>query len=230
MAKPALSEPYFGPDLFTFLRELSRNNRRDWFLKNKARYESSVQAPAVRFIEAMGAPLERVSHHLVADARAFGGSLGRIYRDTRFSKDKSPYRTTVGIHFSHEGAKGSGEHFPGFYLHIAPGESMVYSGVWRPEAPAATRIRQAIVSRSAEWAKLRRHGIEVEGDSYARVPAGFDKDHPMAEDLKRKDFYARRAFKDSEVTGPKFGSVFLAACKGLDPLNRFLAEAMGVDW
>jgi uncharacterized protein (TIGR02453 family) len=220
----------FGPDLFGFLRELAKNNNREWFTANKARYEKSVLEPAVRFVEEMGPQLTRFSSHLVADARPFGGSISRIYRDTRFSKDKSPYKTGVGIHFSHEDASKTEDHLPGFYLHLEPAESMVASGIWRPAPPALKRIRDEIVRDSAGWAKVLRTSPPNGGESYARVPAGYDPAHPRAEDLKRKDFFASVGLKDSEVAGGRFESAFLAACTKIDPLNRFLAKATGIPW
>jgi uncharacterized protein (TIGR02453 family) len=228
----ASSTPWagFGPDFLRFLQELSKNNNREWFTANKARYESSVQGPAVEFIARMGPKLALLSRHIVADARPFGGSLSRIYRDTRFSKDKSPYKTGVGIHLSHEGGPSMGEHLPGFFLHLGPGESAVYSGIWRPEPPALAKIRSAILSDSARWTRLRKAGITLEGEAYARVPSGIAPDHPNASDLKQKDFYAGREFTNVQVAGPGFDRAFWDACRELDPLNQFLARAIGIDW
>src|SRR5215831_17653281 len=114
----------FGPGLFSFLSDLRANNSREWFAANKERYEEELLEPALVFINAFAPRLEKISPHFRADARASGGSLFRIYRDTRFSKDKSPYKTNLGIHFRHERAKDA--HAPGYYLHIGPGE--VYAG------------------------------------------------------------------------------------------------------
>src|SRR5918992_6326144 len=108
--------PSFTPDLFAFLRELAANNDREWFAANKTRYVADVQEPALAFIEDVGVRLPEVSGHFVADARTVGGSLFRIYRDTRFSKDKTPYKTHVGIQLRHE--SGKDVHAPGFYLHL----------------------------------------------------------------------------------------------------------------
>lgn len=223
-------QAYFTTDFFRFLRDLSRNNNREWFTENKPRYESAVLGPAVRFVQEMGPKLSEISPRIVSDARPFGGSVARIYRDTRFSKDKSPYKTAVGIHFSHESAGSSEEHLPGFFLHLAPGESMLYSGVWHPSPGALKKIRDAIVGQGPAWGRIRRAGLEIEGESYARVPAGYDQAHPFATDLKRKDFFASLSFTDAEVTGSRFGSAFVASCKKLDPLNRFVADAMQLPW
>jgi len=224
------SGAYFGPSFFGFLRDLAAHNDRGWFTAHKPDYEAAVQDPALRFITEMGSKLAALSPHLVADARPFGGSLSRIYRDTRFSRDKSPYKTHVGIHFSHDGGGTKGEHLPGFFVHLAPGESAVYAGIWRPEPPMADRIRTAIAAPRSSWAKVRSAGIAMDGESYARVPSGFDPDHRYAEDLKRKDFTAGVPLRDADVTSPKFGAVFVTACRSLAPLDRFLAGAIGVPW
>ena len=109
----------FAPALFRFLRDLRKNNDREWFLAHKDVYERDVNEPALAFISAFAAPLRKISPHLVADARPIGGSLFRIYRDVRFSNDKRPYKTHVGIHFRHRSAGDA--HAPGFYLHLEPG-------------------------------------------------------------------------------------------------------------
>ncbi|MCI4325107.1 MAG: DUF2461 domain-containing protein [Thermoplasmata archaeon] len=219
----------FGPETFQFLRELAKNNNREWFLRHKPRYESTVQGPAVRFITELGPRLGRISSHIVADPRPFGGSLTRIYRDTRFSKDKSPYRTHIGVHFSHEAAEGD-RSLPGFFFRLTPGDSLVASGMWRPAPPDLVRIRDAIVASPAAWGRVVGNGIEIGGESYVRVPAGYDPEHRYAADLRRKDFFATRPFRDSEVTAPGFGATFEKACRSLNPLNGFLAKAIQVPW
>src|SRR5262245_48947572 len=140
--KPAL----FGPGLFSFLEDLGANNNREWFTANKQRYEEQLLEPALAFIGAFGQRLEKISPHFSADARPSGGSLFRIYRDTRFSKDKRPYKTNLGLHFRHERAKDA--HAPGYYLHIGPDEVFAGGGIWHPGADVATRIREAIVADS----------------------------------------------------------------------------------
>ena len=101
MSRVTVEAPSFSPELFAFLRDLAENNDREWFTANKARYVAEVQEPALAFIEDVGMRLPEISRHFVADARTTGGSLFRIYRDVRFSKDKSPYKTQIGIQFRH---------------------------------------------------------------------------------------------------------------------------------
>src|SRR6266545_6313689 len=139
----------FGPQLFAFLANLRANNDREWFAANRARYEADVLEPALAFIEDFGYRLQSISPHLRADPRRAGGSLFRIYRDTRFSKDESPFKTNTGMHFRHERARDA--HAPGFYLHLEPGGVYAGGGIWHPDTPAANRIREAIVSDPDRW-------------------------------------------------------------------------------
>jgi uncharacterized protein (TIGR02453 family) len=220
---------FFEPDTLRFLRELARNNNRDWFLKNKLRYEQSVQKPALHFIDAMGARLTKVSPYLRADARPFGGSLTRIYRDTRFAKDKSPYKTYLGIHFFHEMAR-KGVSLPGYFFHLAPGDCRIHSGMWRPESRELAKIRDAIVGSPVAWGRVVKDGLTIVGESYARVPRGYAPDDRYAADLRRKDFIASKEFSDDDISSPSFGSNFISACRELSPLNKFLANAVGVPW
>jgi uncharacterized protein (TIGR02453 family) len=226
----ASSAPYFSPELFRFLSQLASHNDRTWFQANKPRYEASVLQPSVRFVEAMGPRLAAISPHLVADARPFGGSVSRIYRDTRFSADKSPYRTNAGILFGHEMAPTTEEHLPGFYLHLEPGASFVASGSWRPSRAGLQAIREAIVSGLRGWDRVRAQSPPSGGESYARVPRGFSPDSKYADDLRRKDFYSSVPFRDAEITSPTFGRSFIQTCTRLEPLNRFLARAFQVPW
>src|SRR5205809_470549 len=95
---------YFTPEFFAFFRGLSKNNRKEWFDANKVQFQAAVLEPSVRFVRDAGDRLKKISPHIVGDARAFGGSISRIYRDIRFSPDKSPYKTHIGIHFWHDKA------------------------------------------------------------------------------------------------------------------------------
>jgi uncharacterized protein (TIGR02453 family) len=226
----ATSKASFSPDLFRFFRDLARHNNRSWFQTNKPRYESVVLEPAVAFAREVAPGLAKMSPHMVADARPYGGSISRIYRDVRFSKDKSPYRTNVGIHFAHVNAATSEEHLPGVYLHLEPGESMVGAGVWRPSAEGLGLIRDRIVAQPKAWAKAIASTPLTSEQAYVRVPAGYDAGHEFAEDLRRKDFVTSLKFSDDEVTAPSFRKKFLDAALRTDPVNRFLAGALGVPW
>src|SRR5438045_6944819 len=121
--------PHFTPKLFSFLRDLAENNDRGWFAANKERYERDVRGPALRFVSDFGPRLAKFAPSLAADPRPVGGSMFRIHRDTRFSRDKSPYKDHVGLHFFHQAAKKAPS-VPGFYLHLMPGQSFAAAGIW----------------------------------------------------------------------------------------------------
>jgi uncharacterized protein (TIGR02453 family) len=223
--------PHFGPALFDFLSELEENNTRDWFQANKPRYERDVKGAALAFIRDFEAPLHAVSPHFQAIPKAVGGSLFRIHRDVRFSKDKSPYKTHTGVHFRHEQAKDA--HAPGFYLHLAPGEIFGGFGIWMPPNPALNKIRDAIVARPDAWAAIQRDLAVADmpcdfGEALVRVPRGYPADHPHAEALKRKSHAATAAFEPAQVFEADFIQRYAAACQRAAPLMRFLCEALGV--
>lgn len=226
---------YFTAKTFAFLRELAKNNDRDWFKSNQAKFEEHVRGPALEFIEDFGAPLNRVSKSFVADPRKVGGSLFRIQRDIRFSKDKSPYKTHVGIHFRHEATRKD-VHAPGFYLHLEPQGCFAALGLWHPATPNANAIREAITADPGRW-KRAVHGkrfVEVygalEGESLKRPPRGFDPEHPLLEDLKRKDFIASTRLTQKQVTSDDFQSTYLATLKAGVPFMRFLCQATGQEF
>jgi uncharacterized protein (TIGR02453 family) len=219
--------PHFTPAIFKFLGDLAKNNNRDWFKANKARYEECLLRPALTFIGDFGPHLAKISKHFVADPRPVGGSLFRIYRDTRFAKDKSPYKTHVGIHFRH--ASGKDAHAPGFYFHIAPDESFLAMGLWVPETDVAHSIRSAIVDDPKGWKRaVSDKSLALGGERLARPPRGFDKDHPLVEDLKRKSFMGSITLSRAQITGRKLPQDVAAACKTGAPLVKFLCGALDV--
>src|SRR5439155_26432636 len=110
------------------------------------------------------------------------------------------------------------------------GETMAHSGVWHPDAPVLRKIRDRIVDEPDAWKKVLRSRVAVEGDSLKRPPPGYDPNHPFIRDLRRKDFVSSRSFRDTLVTSPPFLESFIEACESMDPLNRFLAGAIGLPW
>jgi uncharacterized protein (TIGR02453 family) len=222
---PVPNDAFFRPDLFQFLRQLKRHNNRAWFARNKQRYEEVVRDPALLFIASFGAHLHKLCPHFVADPRPTRGSLFRIYRDTRFSPDKRPFKTHVGIHFSH--ASGKEAHAPVFYLHLEPDNCFAAAGVWHPDNAALTEIRMAIVAEPEQWAKARRK-LELEGDSLVRPPRGFDPHHRFIDDIKRKHFVASVELTEARVCGSEFLRDFAAACRTMLPLVEFTTRALGL--
>ena len=223
MAKPS----YFSAGVFEFLTQLAENNNREWFTSNKAWYESELKGPALRLIADFAPRLADLSPHFEAGPK----SLFRIHRDTRFSPDKRPYKTHLGIHFRYRGAPSP--HVPGYYLHIQPNEVFAGFGIWHPDAETLRGIRDAIVERPQAWKKASRdprltETFELEGGRLSRPPKGYPADHPLVEDLKRKDFVAMKRLEESFVTEPDL-PVRLAELWGTGSrYMRFLCEANGL--
>ena len=220
---------YFNPELFEFLRDLKANNNRVWFQANKSRYEREVKGPMLRFISDFGAGLSNISKHFSADPRPMGGSMFRIYRDTRFSHDKSPYKTAAAAHFPHNNC-GKDVHAPGFYLHLEPGECLGGGGLWHPDGPSLKMVRDRIANQTKEWKRVVSTGIIIEGDALMRSPQGYSPEHPFISDIKRKDFYTMKTISDSDVCSPDFMELYLDACKAAAPLVTFLTKAVGLPW
>jgi uncharacterized protein (TIGR02453 family) len=219
---------YFSSESFAFLRELSDNNNREWFAANKGRYESELRNPALRFINDFGPRLSRIAPRLVADPRPVGGSMFRIYRDTRFSRDKSPYKTHLGIHFFHESAKAAAS-VPGFYLHLSPEECFAAAGIWHPDPASLAKVRQAIASGSPDWKAIKRK-LKIEGNSLKRPPRGYAADHPQVEDLKRTDFVTSVPLTEAEICRKSFISDFAATCRKMTPLVKFVSRSLKLPW
>ena len=221
----------FGPALPAFLEELRSNNDRDWFAANRDLYEETVREPARAFIRGMAPSLAAVSPHFRADDRKTGGSLMRIHRDTRFSRDKTPYKTNVGIQFRH--ALGRDVHAPGFYIHLEPGSAFLGAGVWRPDSSALFMIRARIDEEPDVWREVRdgeafRASFRLGGESLKTMPRGFAKDHPLAEDLRRKDFIAIHELPLGEALGPAFSDLATARMRDAGGFVRFLCEALDI--
>jgi len=216
--------------MFRFLVDLAANNNRKWFQTNKGRYEGSVVEPVTGFIVAMGERLAGISKHFVADPRPHGGSMFRIYRDTRFSKDKRPYKENVGCHFRH--SAGRDAHSLGFYLHLQPDNVFIGAGVWKPSGPALDKIRTAIVGRPGAWKAvsgdrkiIKRFG-SIDGESLKRPPRGYDADSPFVEDLKRKSHFVGQQVDPKLARSPKFIGEVNRAFTDAAPLMKFLAKAL----
>jgi uncharacterized protein (TIGR02453 family) len=221
----------FTPETIAFLKELKANNNRDWFDENKSRYEVDVLDVALNFIQSLQAPLHAIAPRFTAIPRRMGGSLMRVYRDTRFSKNKTPYKSNIGIQLRHEQAKDV--HSPGYYIHVDPDEVFLGVGMWRPAPEALAGIRQRISDKPAEW--LRAKGdkdfsrqFHIGGETLSRPPRGIDKNHPMIEDLKRKDFIAVRNMSVDDALHPRFQQKVEVAFKAATPFMRFLCKSVGV--
>ena len=226
------TKPSFTPALFTFLAELRLHNDRDWFERNRERYLRDVRDPMLRFIADFAPVLRRIAPRLVADPRPVGGSLFRIHRDTRFSADKSPYKTNVAAHFRHEA--GRDVHGPAYYLSLDPDEVDVGGGVWHPEAEPLVRIRRAIAEKPLAWKRALRvastRKLEWWGESLKRTPRGLPEPHPLASMLRRKDFAAGLSLSERDALSPRFPERVAEVYRALVPAMRLLAEAVGLSF
>lgn len=221
----------FERSTLRFLEELAANNNREWFKANKSRYEELVLDVALRFIQSMQAPLAAIAPHFTAVPTRVGGSLMRVYRDTRFSKNKLPYKTNIGIQFRHE--QGKDVHAPGYYVHIDPDSVFIGTGMWHPDSDSLRAIRDRIVDKPAQWRRvrsdktLRRH-LRFGGESLTRAPRGFDKDHELIDDIRRTSFVAVRDLDVQSCLNPRFQQKVETTFKAATPLMRFLCDSVDV--
>jgi uncharacterized protein (TIGR02453 family) len=220
--------PSFSPQLFAFLRELKQHNDREWFNANKDRYERELKEPALAFVEDLGYRLPQVARQLTADKR----SLFRIYRDTRFSKDKTPYKTHVGIYFRH--ARSDEADTAGLYVHLEPRHVFLGAGIWHPGSPALKRIRDALVARPDAW-QAAVTAVEpvwrlADGESLKRAPTGYPPDHPLIEDIKRKSFAIVSPLTQQQATASGFLDECEKRAARARPFLEFLCAALGVEY
>ncbi|MBL8491259.1 MAG: DUF2461 domain-containing protein [Rhodocyclaceae bacterium] len=223
----------FSEATFRFLDELTAHNDRAWFEAHKARYEAEVREPALAFITAMDPLLGRFAPRFRAEPRKVGGSLMRIHRDTRFSRDKTPYKTNVGIQFRHD--LGKDVHAPGFYLHVAGDGCFLGAGCWHPEPDDLAKIRNLVAARPEHWFAARddrkfAKDWALWGDGLSGPPRGYAADHPAIEDLKRKDFVALANLSYDEVISPGLPKLAAKRYAAAVPLMKFLCEALGASF
>ncbi len=219
----------FPKDAIKFLKQLSKNNNREWFTDNKSRYEDLVLGPALELVTDMEKPLKKVSPFFTAVSKRSGGSIMRIYRDTRFSKNKTPYKTNLGIHFRHEAGKNV--HAPGFYFHVDPNEIFVGAGIWHPDNPTLKQIRFLIDDDQKRWKrtvnnKKFKSSFEMHGDSLKRPPRDYDADHPLIEDLKRKDHIGLTSLDEKDLLDRGLIEKLTTQFKSAMPFVRFLCDAV----
>ncbi len=215
--------PRFTAGTLTFLRALKRNNDREWFKARLDQYEQHVRAPMIAVIERLARDFTRVAPEIVASPKA---SMFRIYRDTRFSEDKSPLKTNVAAVFTCQGfARHQGA---GLYFEVSPGWVWIGGGMYAPETAHLLRVREHVVDT---WPELQRilkspsfvRNLEtLDGDRLQRIPRGFAADHPAAEYLKHRQFIGGREFPPEFAADDDFYPTLLDTFKALMPLVRFL--------
>ncbi len=224
---------YFTPATFRFQRDLAKNNNRTWFAANKTRYEEVLRDPFLELIEDMQAPLAKISKHFRADPKPVGGSLFRIYRDTRFRNDKTPYKTWAGARFAHERRREV--EAPSFYLHIQSRDCFAGGGLWHPEPPTLKKIREFLADNPASWKKAVyskpfRERFEFWGESLSRPPRGVDPAHELIEDLKRKNFAAGTALADAIVTSDELLPAVVDTFKRIAPMIDYLCASLDLEF
>ncbi len=228
-----MSSSPIGPELFKFLRQLKRNNNREWFAENKQRYQQQVLDPAVELVRQIEPPLRRTAPMLIAVAKRHGGSIMRVYKDTRFSKDKTPYKTNVGISLRHQAAGDI--HAPGAYVHLEPGGCFIGVGCWRPDRATLASIRAAIDEDPAVWKRARdqkrlHEHFEFAGDQLKTAPRNYPRDHPMIEDLRRIDYIAVAPISEEQIVAAGVAALIVDRIKAGKSLMRFLCDAIGVPY
>jgi uncharacterized protein (TIGR02453 family) len=215
----------FPKEGLQFLRSLKRNNNREWFLKHKSIYEGHVKQPMSELIDALAAQFQRFAPEMLASQKV---SSYRIYRDTRFSKDKSPYKTHAAAVFPRSGlSKHEGA---GFYLHIDPGELLIAGGLYMPLPEDLNSVRLYIAENPESFLEIVEGRVfskafgKMEGEQLSRVPRGFSAEHPAVEYLKYKQFLASRTFPADTATTPRFFKLVVETFEAMLPFIRFLNE------
>lgn len=219
-------------ELLAFLRDLGAHNDKTWFAANKARYEEDVVEPARALVRELTTRLAAEFPHITGSDAKVGGSLTRIYRDTRFGSDPSPFHTHVGMHFWHKSGKKM--EVPGFFLRIDAKQVLIATGMHQLEPEPLARVRKAIDRDGKGWERAVRDKAfvksfgELAGESLKRVPAPWPADHPHADDLRRKDFTAFAHLSAAEATKPGFAAAAVSRWKSSSPLMSFLCRAIGL--
>ncbi|MEZ4940180.1 MAG: DUF2461 domain-containing protein [Saprospiraceae bacterium] len=211
------------PAILQFLQDLGNNNNRDWFQANKTRYETALDNMK-QFVAAVEQALGETDH-------LEGSTLFRIYRDVRFSKDKSPYKNHFGMGFKRATKRLRG----GYYLHVEPGASFVGGGFWQPNAQDLKRIRDEFAADDKPIRKImadatfkKYFGI-LQGDEVKTAPRGFDAGNPAIDLIRKKSFTVHRSFTDKEVTGENFLQEVKRTFEAMRPYFNYMSEVLTTD-
>lgn len=226
----------FPRGALTFLRQLKRNNRREWFQANKETYDREVLAPLRLLVEEMDVRFGRLAPEFGGDPKR---SVFRIYRDVRFSRDKSPYKTHAACWFSHRNAShgvGSETHGggAGYYFHLEPGACFLGGGIWMPPRPSLNRIREAIAAQPAEFGRTmsgrafrQRFGALSEESMLSRLPRGFSPGHPAERWLRYQSFTVGTALADADVLSRRLADRIERDYRTMLPFVRWLNKSLG---
>jgi len=227
----------FTPASLRFLRALARHNERPWFEAHRTEYELLIQVPMRELVEEMDVRLASLAPEMVGDPKR---SMFRIYRDVRFSEDKSPYKTQAACWFFHRDAShrvGQESHGggAGFYFQLAPGNCFSGGGIWMPPREALGKLRDAIAERPAKFVRtvtapavVRRFDGLDEDAMLKRAPRGYAPDHPAAQWLKYRSFTLGRAYSDAEAVSTRLPALLENDFALMLPLVRWLNAALGL--
>lgn len=225
---------YFTDASLDFLRKLERNNARPWFQAHKPDYEAHVREPFQQLLGDLQPTLADISTHYRSEPSGVGGSLLRIQRDTRFANDKTPYKAWQGAKLFH--ARGKQVPAPQFYLHLQPGRSLIAAGFWHPDPPVLRRLRHFIVDNPGGWqaatqSAVFRQRVALDGsEMLVRMPRGFAPDSPHADDLRRRNLIAVRAYTDATMTGTRLLSTIESDLKVLAPFVDYLCAGLDLEF
>jgi len=226
----------FSRGALTFLRQLKRNNKREWFLANRETFDNEVLGPLKLLVEEADVRFGHFAPEFVGDPKR---SIFRIYRDVRFSKDKSPYKTHAASWFKHRNSSqgvGSEAHGAGagFYFHLEPGGSLVAGGIWMPPRPTLNQLRDSIAAKPADFAKSmsatgfkRRLGKLSEESMLTRLPRGFAPGHPAEQWLRYQSFTVHAMLSDDEVLDRRLVDRVEKDFKTMLPFVRWLNNSLG---
>ncbi len=217
----------FPKEGLTFLRQLKKNNNREWFARHKDDFEESVRFPMQCLLSSLKAPMADIAPEIEIDSKK---SIFRIYRDTRFSKNKAPYKTHIAAILH---PRGHWESNAGYYVHIEPEGIYAGGGIYMPDGGQLKKIRKAIAENGREFLaivegkKFRKTFGTLEGNKLQRAPLGTPVDHPMIEWLKYKQFYAGVEWKAERSGSARFVQDLVGVYEELLPLIRFLNASLG---
>lgn len=208
---------------FEFLKQLQQNNNREWFAQHKVEYDVVVKENKAFF--------NQVYTELQEHDNLKGIHIFRIYRDVRFSKDQTPYKTNFGVGYSRSKPMLRG----GYYIQIEPGNSFVGGGFWGPDAKDLLRIRKEFENSTAEIEKITsdktfvQYFKEIKGDSVKTAPRGFDKDHPAIDLIRKKQYVVMRKFTDKEVLSDDFQKEAVLTLLAMRPFFDYMSEVLTTD-
>lgn len=213
----------FPEDTLAYFRALEKHNTREWFEESRGRYESSVREPMLALLAQLATRVRTIDPELEIEPKR---AMYRIHRDTRFSADKTPYKTQVAAAFTFRGFDRNAD--AGFYFHVTPGEIGVGGGMYMPDGPRLKKIRAGIDRDPAALPAILRQKAfrarfgELLGDSLVRVPQGYERDHPAADLLRRKQLYCWASLESSVIGTAAFADVLMDHFRAMTPLVRWL--------